>query len=326
MITNLQSGNNPAKFRLDAAESVWFKRELEFVDETQYQTIYEENLARQLIPTQSNVPDWASVFTTREFSKFGKAKIVANMADDIPRVDVSGKETPKIIKPIADAYGWDIFEIKRSIAQGTHLDAMKAAAARYAIETEVDRILSLGDTEYNLSGILALDTEASITPIVAITKTGGGTNWSVGALPTEIAGDVFKLIGETVRKLKGAGGAMFRRFRVVMPDDNYLLISQRGMNDTTGRTILEFLLKSPYIESINPWHRTVGAAANGVDDRIAIFPPNPVVVAGIVPMEFTPQEPEKRNLEYVIDCVGTCGGVVARYPVAVGYIDAIDVP
>jgi hypothetical protein len=310
--------------RLDASESVWFRRELEFVDEEQYQVIFEENRARLLIPSQNNVPDWASVYTWRQFTKFGKAKIVANMSDDIPRVDVSGVEQPKIIKPIADAYGWDIFEIKRSIAQGTHLDAMKAASARYAVETEIDRILALGDAEHNLDGLLTFDTKGAITPVTAITKTGGGTNWSAAATPTEISGDVFKLIESTVDALKGSGGPVFQKFRVVMPDANYLRIAQRGMNDSTGRTILEFILKSPYIESVNPWHRCVGAAANGTDDRICIFPPNPVVVAGIVPMEFTPQEPEKRNLEYVIDCVATCGGVVIRYPVAIGYMDAID--
>lgn len=328
MLPNFQTtrrDQNQNAVRLDAAESVWFKRQLEFVDEQQYDVLFPENLARKLLPTQGNIPDWASVYTWRQFTKFGKAKIVANMSDDIPRVDVSGAETPKIIKPVAAAYGWDIFEIKRSIAQGTNLDAMKAATARFTIETEIDRVLALGDTEYGLDGVLKLDTVGSITPVVAGTKTGGGTNWTTAATPTEIANDVFKLITSTVKSLKGAGGMVFQKYRVVMPDENYLLVSQRGMNDTTGRTILEFLMKSPYIESINPWHRCVAAAANNTDDRIAIYPPNQIVLAGIVPMEFTPQDPEKRNLEYVIDCIATTGGVVLRYPMAVGYMDAIDV-
>lgn len=308
--------------KLDASESVWFKRELEFVDETQYEVLFEENLARKLIPTQNNIPDWASVYTWRQYTKFGKAKIAANMSDDIPRVDVSGEEQPKIIKPITAAYGWDIFEIKRSIAQGTRLDAMKAAVARFAIETETDRILSIGDADHNLTGVLKI---AGITPVTAITKTGGGTNWSAAAKPTEIAGDVFKLIESTITSMKGAGGPVFQKFRVVLPDGNFLRIGQRGMEDGTGATILEFVQKSPYVESINPWHRCVAAAANDTDDRMAIFPPNQVVLAGLVPMEFTPQEPEKRNLEYVIDCVGTCGGIVYRYKFAIGYMDAIDV-
>lgn len=321
----IPSTGNRQLLRLDAAESVWFKRELEFVDETQYEQIFEDNLARQLIPSLTNVADWAKVLIQRQFTKYGKAKIVAAMADDIPRVDVSGIETPTMIKTVAASYGWDIMEIKASIAQGTHLDARKAGAARYAIETEIDSILALGNTEYNLNGILKLDTFGSITPTVAITKTGGGTNWSAAATPQQIAGDIFKVIEEVITKLKFSGGPTFQRFRVVMPPANYLRISQRGMDDSTGRTILEFVLKNPFIESINPWHRCVAAAANNTDDRIAIFPPNPNVVAGAVPMEFTPQEPEKRNLEYVIACLATCAGVVTQFPLAIGYLDAIDV-
>jgi len=312
--------------RLDAQDSVWLRRELEFIEGETYDQIFPENRGRSIIPTQGNIPDWAKIFTWRERSAFGKAKIVSNMSDDIPRVDVARTEHSKTIKVIADAYGYDIFDIKAAIATGIRLDADKAIQARRAIETETDRILAVGDVDHNLNGLLTLDTVGSITPTVATTKTGGGTNWSAAATAKEISNDITKLINAILTKLQGAHSTpMFQKFRIVMPDANYLQLISRTIGVDENKSLLSYVMMNPYIESIVPWWRTVGAAANGVDDRIVAFPADKAVVAGIVPMEFSPQEPEKRNLEYVVDCVATCGGVVSRYPMAIGYMDAVDV-
>ena len=101
--------------RLDAAESVFFKRQLEFIDKQLCEVIFPEHKARRLIPTQPGVPEWAKVYTWRLFEKFGKAKIVSNMADDIPRADTAGTEQSNIIKPIASSYGWDVLGADKRI-------------------------------------------------------------------------------------------------------------------------------------------------------------------------------------------------------------------
>lgn len=306
--------------RLDAAESVWFKRQLEFIDKTMYETVWPENKARSLIPTQGGIPDWAKAYTWRMFDRFGKAKIAANMADDIPRADRSGQESSKIIKPVTAAYGWDIFEIKAAAATGVQLDAMKAVAARFAIETEVDEVLAIGASAHGLEGLLNQGTFNNITPI---TKTGGGTAWTLAATPDEIAGDVFKMCSETIDAMKGAGGPVFQRFTILMPIKQYGLIAQRRMSEFSDVTILNYILKnSPWVESIEPWYRLTGLGA-GSTDRMVAYPRNPMVVAGIVPMEFTSQPPDLRNLEYVINCLSTTGGTVVRYPIALSYLDGI---
>jgi hypothetical protein len=307
--------------RLDAGESVWFKRQLEFIDKTMYETIWPENKARSLIPTQGGVPDWAKVYTWRMYDRFGRAKIAANMADDIPRADRTGQEQPQIIKPVTAAYGWDIFEIKASAALGTQLDAMKAIAARYAIEQEIDSILALGNAEHNLQGLL---TQATFTNVTPATKTGGGTAWNLTpAEPDEIAGDVFNVFNTLISGMKGAGGPVFQKFTVLLPIKQYGIIAQRRMSAFSDVTILNYILKqSPFVESIEPWYRLSGIGA-GSTDRMCVYPKNPMVVSGIVPMEFTTQPPDQRNLEFVINCLSTTGGTVIRYPVALAYMDGI---
>src|SRR5574342_632700 len=90
--------------RLDAAESVFFKRQLEAIDRELYQVQYPIMKARQLIPTQQGIPDWARTYTWRMFDKVGKAKFIGNNPKDLPRVSVLGGEQTKMIKPCGDAY------------------------------------------------------------------------------------------------------------------------------------------------------------------------------------------------------------------------------
>lgn len=318
--------NTPPSFlshgeaRLDAAESVWFKRQLEFIDKTMYETVWPENKARSLIPTAGGIPDWAKVYTWRMFDRFGKAKIAANMADDIPRADRSGQEQSKMIKPVTAAYGWDIFEIKAAAATGVPLDAMKAVAARYAVETQIDEILAIGSAAHGLEGLLTQSTFNNVTPT---TKTGGGTVWTIAAKPDEIAQDLFNLCTQTINAMKGAGGPVFQKFTILLPITQYGMIAQRRMSEFSDITILNYVLKnSPFVEAIEPWYRLAGAGS-GPSDRAVAYPRNPMVVTGIVPMEFTTQPPDQRNLEFVINCLSTTGGVVVRYPVALAYCDGI---
>lgn len=306
--------------RLDAAESVFFKRQLEAVDRTLYETLFPENKARTLIPTQGGIPDWARVYTWRMFEQFGKAKIAANMADDIPRADRTGSEDSKIIKPVTSSYGWDIFEVKAAAATNTPLDALKAVAARFAIETEIDEILAIGNTQNNLTGLLNLSSTTSFT--VSTKAATGLTAWS-GASADEIAKDLFGIVSAIMVAMKGAGGPMFSRFTIVLPISQYALIAQKRMGDGSDSTVLRFVLaNSPWIEAIEPWHHCTGAGS-GATDRMVCYPKNPLVLAGLVPMEFTTLPPEQRNLEFVVNALATVGGVVCRYPVAVSYGDGI---
>src|SRR5690606_19714055 len=151
---------------------------------------------------------------------------------------------------------------------------------------------------------------------------GGGTSWD-NATPDEIIDDLNGIITKAVNDMKQAGGAMFAKFVILLPIDKYNKIATKRIGDGSDKTILRFVLENnPWIEGIEPWHRCSGAGANS-SDRMVASPRNPLVIAGIVPMEFTTIPPQLRNFEYLINCMASCGGVVCRYPVAVVYCDGI---
>lgn len=307
--------------RLDAAESVFFKRQLEAIDAQVYETKYPEFMARGLLPTQGGVPEGAKSYTYRMMDEVGSAKILHNLADDLPRVDVLGQEVNTLIKLLGDSYGYDIMEIKAAAMTGTPLDSMKAAAARRAVEREIDRLLSLGDTAYGIKGLLSLTNTTTYT--VSTKAASGDTEWGTLAAPiatgAEVAADLMGFASDLVEKTLG----VFTRFSLLLPIEQFNYAAQTRIGSNSDTTALKFALAtSPYIESIQPWYRCNGAGS-GPSDRMVAYPRDPNVLSALVPMEFSVRPPQEKNLEFVINAIASCGGVVCRYPVAVSYADNI---
>ncbi len=298
--------------RLDAAETVFFKRQLEAIDARVYEHKYPQYKARMLIPTQQGVDEVSRVYTYRMFDQLGKAKFIGNAADDLPRAEASGQEFPQVIKNLGCAYGYDIFEIKAAAKTGTPLDDMRARGARRAMEEKIDEILAVGDADYGLKGLLTLDDTTSYS--------GSGAWGDLDAAdPDKVAAD---LLGAASAGAEATDEA-FNRFTIVLPLPKYNLAANLRMGDGSDVTVLKYVLAtSPYLEAVVPWFRCEGVAS-GPADRLCAFPRDAEVVAALVPKELEFLPPEQRNLEYVINGVASCGGVVARYPKAITYMDGL---
>lgn len=302
--------------RLDASESMHLKRELEYVETETYRNIYAALQARDFVPTKPGIPEWARTITWREMDEFGKAKIIANASDDLPRSNVKRTETGKTIKTIGMSYGYDWEELAASAAMGTHLDAEEANAAAFAVETELDEILSYGNSTYNLDGVLTLSGVTSFTPG---TKTAGGKLWGTLLAPNatglEVANDIMGL----AQKAHETSVGRVAKFRIVLPIEQYGYASQTPISATYPQmTALKFALEnSPFISSITPWWRCNSATSEGrlaYDVMQAIPEGMPAALQGIVPMERRTLPAQQKNLSWVVPMVAKCGGAVSKYP------------
>lgn len=304
--------------RLDASESVFFKRELESIDKKVYERKYPQLIARSLIPTVSGVSPYQKVYTWREFDKVGSAKIISDYADDLPRVDVKGEEFSQLIKSIGASYQYSIDEVKAAQGMGTPLDDMRAMAARYFIESKIDTILATGDAATGMKGLLNL---ASTTTYTLGTKLAGGLTWGTLVAPNatgpEVANDILGLVSKLNEVTKG----LWSKFRVVMPLEQYNYMAQVRMSTLSDKTALQFVMEvCPFIDTITPWVKCDGAGADSTD-RIVAYPYDEMVLGALVPQEFEIMPAQERNLAFVVNCRASCGGVVSRSPVAIAYAD-----
>lgn len=301
--------------RLDAAESMHLKRELEYVEAETYRQMYAALQARSFVPTKPGIPEWARTITWREVTEFGQAKIISNASDDLPRANVKRTETSKTIKTVGAAYGYDWEELAASAAMGTHLDQEEANAAAFAVDLEMDEILSYGNSAYGLDGVLTI---AGVTDFTPGTKAAGGVTWGSLTAPNATGAEVAADLMGIAQKAHETSKGRVLKFRIVLPIEQYGYASQTKISAFSDTTALDFARsKSPFISSIDPWWRcnaADSASALSYDVMMAIPDGVPGALQGIVPMERRALPAQQKNLEWVVPLIAKNGGVVSKYP------------
>ncbi len=308
--------------RLDASESVFFKRELETIDSKTYDVKFPMLKGRMLLPKVADVAESDAEYTYRQHESFGEAKIIADNADDLPNVDTVGREFTARIKPLGAKFQYNLFEIRAAASKNRPLDQLKARAARRAIEEKIDSLLASGSAAHDMKGFINhADVDATFS---ASTKAAGGKTWLSGGLPNatarECIDDVNSFVNALWTGLKEAEG-IGDRISVVLPSAEYAYIASLPIGDNADKTVLRYLLdNSPFLSEITPWSKLTGAGGGG-ENRMIAYVKDPMVLGALVPMEYSPQPFQQRGLNFHVPVVASCGGTVIRYPVAVRYGD-----
>jgi hypothetical protein len=299
---------------LDAAESVFFDRQLEFIKTQVYPVLYPELKARQLLPVNS-VGDGVDTITFRQEDQFGSAAFIADYADDLPYADVKGEEVSQKVRDLGVAFRYSVKELRAAARLGMDLPGRKAMAARKAAEMKLDSIASLGDSTAGLSGILA---HTSISAS-SVANPGSGTTWAVKT-PDQILTD----LNEPVSTIRSAtNGVHGSNLTYVVPEAQYVTLAQTRIPDMNNTTILDFFLRSsPFVREVIPWYRckTAGAASA---DRMLIYERNPDVVTLEIPSEFEIMEPQAKGLSFTVPCRLVTAGILLYRPKACLYRDGI---
>ncbi len=312
-LTRLQSDvYQHCNIRIDAGETAALARQLEFIYAQTYDVKYAELKARRFIPIDTSVDAGAEFFTYRQWDMFGMAKLIANYADDLPRVDALAKEFVAPIKSLGASYGFSIQDMRRAAMSGSQLDARRARAARRAHEQSFDEIMAFGNADAGLVGF----TNNGNVPIVGpVTGTWVGS----AATPLQMIEDLNTLVNSIII----ATLETFVPNTLLLSNVSFQRINSTPMSSTgdADKTVLRFFLdNNPYITDIDQWNKLNAAGAGGVSRAIA-YMRSEEVLAGVEPQPFEQFPPQARNLEFVIPTHSRIGGVRMQYPLAVAYMD-----
>lgn len=295
---------------MDSEDSIYFGRELEQIKSKSYDVMYPELKHRSLIPISREAGAGAETITYYQYDMVGYAKIISNFADDLPRADVKGKSFTSPVKTIGDSYGYNIQEIKASRMAGKSLEQRRANAARRAVLQTESSVAWNGDTASGLPGLLS---NANIgTYTVPADGTGASKLWSTKT-PDQIIRDMNGIVNKIMEDTKG----VFMADTLLLPPAKFNYIASTARSANSDTTILKyFLANNPFIKSVEWVNELTGAGSGGVDLMLA-YRKSPDVLTQEICEDFNQLEPEKRGLEYVIDCTERYGGVIIYYPVAI---------
>jgi hypothetical protein len=294
--------------RLDEQGQVFFQRQLELIKSGSWDVEYKELKADMFIPVDTEGDLGVESITYRKFSRIGYAKVISDYATDIPRVDVLGEEVTVQIKTIASAYGYNIFEIARAQRGKFNLQQRRAETSTLANLERLDKAAWHGSPDDGLQGFFDYPGILEyVIPVGASTFTEWDTKTSA-----EILDDMNGMVRLPKTTTKGRKVVT----QLIMPIEQYDIISVKQNSDASDITVLQFFLNTHPGLSVDWVDDLAGAGVDGSDMMMAyIRDPRQVAQYRPVPMMTMPTE--YKNMEYVVTQISRTGGVVVYYPQSV---------
>lgn len=301
--------------RLDAGETATITRQLLYVKAQTYDVKYPEFRARSFIPVSHDVPTGAQSWSWTAYQEYGMAKIIANYANDFPRVDVTVSENFQKIAPLGAGYGYTVQDLRSAAfaamnsTVGANIEVKKAAKARKSIEQAIDQLAAVGSTDVGMTGFI----NNALVPVAAA-PTG---NWRT-ATPLQIIGDL-NYMWQTI---------MNATIQIEIPDsiilapEQYNIITGMPFSTLGNMSVANwFIANNPHGIEMDQWYWLSLADAAGTGPRQVCYKRSADNVFMEVPQEFEQFAPELKGMEYTIDCHARFGGTVFTYPLSALYMD-----
>lgn len=300
--------------RMDADETNALALQLESMRAKVWEDKYPPIKARRYIPVYTGDDPAAETVAFETAREVGQAKIMVNLADDLPSVETSsGKDTRRVVS-LGDSYHYSIQDLRRAAFMNKPLNARKAIAARRAAERLLDQVAAVGAPD---AGIPHGFVNNSSVPVKLLAA--AGTWASKVGTPLAILNDLNKLIRDMITDTSEA----FVPNVILMPTAQMLLISQTKLSTDSDDTVLTaFLRHNPMIESVDMWNRLDGAGGAGAD-RIVAFQRDPEVAELIVPQDFEVMPPQPQGLSFKVPCHLRTAGTVVYRPLGMSYMDGV---
>lgn len=293
--------------RMDAGESVYFARQLEYIRPKVYDIKRPKLSALEVFPIDGSVPEWAETVTYTMYDATGIAKIIASYADDLPMVGINGRQFSSKIKSLGDAYGWSTAEVRAAQATGLMLNSRLAVMAKRGHDIAVNKIAWFGDVNANLPGFLS---NANI-PAYTVPNDGTGTTktWSTKT-PDQIMRDMNAIVNQVYTQSLG----IHRATELWLPINQLAYIKNTIRGSNSDATIYKVWTDSnPGVTLRGIVELSAVTIMSGLNVMVAIENSEENLQL-ILPMAFREYPPQMNNLSWKVPCESRVGGVVIEYP------------
>lgn len=311
-MTTIDSTKN---WNLDSDTGFFFKRELEQVRAKTYDIKKVPLKAREIFPLDFEIDEGTEYVVYQTYDMIGQARVIANYATDLPRVDVRGEEFQSRVKTVGAAYGYSVQDIRAARKAGKPLEARKASAARKAVAIEENNIAFNGNKTHNIQGFFD---NANIPRIAAPDNGSGSGLWSVKSAE-QILADLH-VLGNNASDLTDDVEVADT---ICLPTKQYNLIHTLKMGQYDTRTVAQaFLEATPHINSILSVSECKAAGYLG-EDMAFSYRKDADALQMVVPMDFLQHAAQQKGLEFEIPCEERFGGVVVYYPMSITFMEGV---
>lgn len=308
--------NAQLQVNLDANQTAYFKRHLEYVMPETKDIVYAGFTALDTFPVKIGVSRTASTLTYYQYDKRVLAKITAEYATDIPTVEVNGKAFTSNIRKLESKRMYtleEIWEASDLAVQGVDLLQRKALATQEAIAQEHNRLFWVGNATYGVVGVLS---NASIpnAQVPADGAGGGGSSplWA-NKTGTQILRDLNNAVTDIVTATQGVENAP--NLLVISPQRFRVMSTAKVDTDNTRSVLEQFQIDNPTITNIVQAPELVGAFQGGTEGFL-IGRSEARYIELVAPIVYEELAPQAQDTFFQVNTYGRNGGAVIYFPLA----------
>lgn len=299
----------------DVNTSIFFLRELEYIQRQPRDTKQKKLKGMMLFPVSTEAPEWTEYITYRRLTRVGLAKVITDYAHDFPRADVYREEFTIKVKGLGSSYGYSKNEILQARATGQSLNRERAVSCRRAVDELQDSIIWDGDATYGIQGFIDYP---GFTAYV-VPNGGAGTADFASKTPDEILADLNGIATSVISTTNGVEAPD----TMVMPIEQWRDIATRRLSDSDSETVLSFFLKTNGIIRNVDWAVELNAAGAGGTDRFMVYPKSPDYIRTEMPKPYREEPPLQKGMEFEVVAEQRTAGILVYYPLAFAYGDGI---
>ena len=297
-----------SEFRMDEA-GLFLERQLEYIRPQVFEVEYADIKYPTILPVTSEAGPGAQTFTYRIMDATGDFKLISDAADDLPRADVSQTEKSINIRSFGGSFGYTVQELRAAQMANIALEQRRAAAVRRAYEEKVEEVAMFGESAAGLAGFF----NNSTVDVLQADKwfTDSGTT----------AQEMLELLEYGVTAMVNATQMKEQPDTILMPYEDFRVISTRRNSDSSDVTVLEYFLRTnPFIRNVEPILQLDRTKSSLQTNRMVVYKRDPQKVQLHIPQPLELFPPQQRGLEFIVPAHARVGGVALYFPKSVIYV------
>lgn len=297
-------------YRLDAAQSAFLELQLEQLKVQTQEIKYPALKGRLFVPTSNEIDPGAEAVAYEQGDGIGRAKIMADHAEDSPNIDDFSEKFSRPVREIAAHYNFTRKEMLSAAMTNRPLTTKRAARVRRAIEHVIDDVAAVGAPSFGIP--------TGFTNDANVPQQAAAATWAASTPAVIVA-----QIGDALSRIIAATEDTEHGNTIVIPPDSLSLIATTQNSAASDKTILQFILENfPTLVAVESWNRLQTAGA-GSTRRMVTYDRSPTQLEQDIPEEFTTLEPEVRPRKTKVESVAQTAGMVWYKPLSADYLDTI---
>jgi hypothetical protein len=289
-----------------------------------YQAKYTAITFAELIPVNTNIPEWADSWDYISYDAVTVGKFIGSSADDLPNVAIAANKTSVPIGYAGNSYDYSLDELRKSQQLRIPLDTTKAQAAFRGSQEHIQRVAYFGDAARNMTGLFNnanVQLDSSTVDWYNAATTGNQIVQDMNTLLTKVWINSANVHVPNV---------------LVMDSARYAFISSKRMETGTDTTVLEFFLRNNLYKNLTGRELRVvprlqlsaaqlaaGGVSNGSKDRMMAYELNDENLGMVNPIPWRALAPQMRGLNVFVPAEYKTSGVEVRYLFSAAYRDSI---